>query len=138
MLIHGTIREECTYYLRTRARQGFTVVQTVILSEMNGVNGRSALGEFPLIDGDPTRPNEAYFNRVVEIVDEAKPLLGRGAPARAPGCTRAAAGDRPGRGAWFRLAQTGNCASNSFYGKMYADAQTPTTGPVRLRPLVPE
>src|SRR5262245_22025210 len=43
-LIHATTREECSYYLRTRARQGFTVVQTVVLAEFDGVNSTSALG----------------------------------------------------------------------------------------------
>lgn len=31
-LFHRTTRDECTYYLRTRARQGFTVVQAVALT----------------------------------------------------------------------------------------------------------
>ena len=70
-LIHHTTREETSYYLSTRSRQGFTVIQTVILSEFHGVTQPSALGLFPLLDNDPGRPNPAYFDRVVEIVDEA-------------------------------------------------------------------
>jgi len=70
-LIHRTTREETSYYLQTRARQGFTVIQTVALAEFDGIKEPSALGLKPFIDNDPTRPNEAYFNRVVEIVDEA-------------------------------------------------------------------
>jgi Protein of unknown function (DUF4038)/Putative collagen-binding domain of a collagenase len=70
-LIHGTTREECSYYLHTRARQGYTVVQTVVLSEMDGVRQPSALGDRPFVGEDPLRPNERYFDRVVEIVDEA-------------------------------------------------------------------
>jgi len=70
-LIHSTTREECSYYLHTRAAQGFTVVQAVVLAEFDGLNQASALGERPLLDNDPARPNEKYFNRVVEIVDEA-------------------------------------------------------------------
>ncbi|KAA6456202.1 DUF4038 domain-containing protein [Acidobacteria bacterium AB60] len=70
-LIHHTTREECSYYLKTRAEQGFTVIQTVVLSEFDGVTKPSALGEYPLIDQDPSRPNPKYFDRVVEIVDEA-------------------------------------------------------------------
>ena len=34
-LIHATTRDECSYYLKTRARQGFTVIQTNVLAEMN-------------------------------------------------------------------------------------------------------
>jgi hypothetical protein len=70
-LIHHTTREEASYYLHTRARQGFTVIQTVVLSEFDGVTKLSTLSERPLIDNDPTKPNPAYFDRVVEIVDEA-------------------------------------------------------------------
>jgi len=70
-LIHRTTREEASYYLQTRSQQGFTVIQTVALAEFNGVNERNALGLRPLIDNDPRRPDPAYFDRVVEIVDEA-------------------------------------------------------------------
>ena len=70
-LIHRTTREETSYYLQTRSLQGFTVTQTVALAEFNGVNEPSALGLTPLIENDPRRPNPAYFDRVVEIVDEA-------------------------------------------------------------------
>ena len=51
--------------------QGYTVIQTVVLSEFDGVTQPGALGEKPLIDNDPRRPNPKYFDRVVEIVDEA-------------------------------------------------------------------
>jgi hypothetical protein len=70
-LIHHTTREECSYYLHTRSMQGFTVIQTVVLSEFQGVTTPSALGEKPFVDNDPRRPNERYFDRVAEIVDEA-------------------------------------------------------------------
>jgi hypothetical protein len=70
-LIHHTTREETSYYLHTRSLQGFTVIQTVVLSEFQGVNEASALGLRPLIDNDPRKPNPAYFDRVVEIVDKA-------------------------------------------------------------------
>jgi hypothetical protein len=73
-LIHRTTRDECTYYLRTRARQGFTVVQAVVLAEMDGVNTPNADGQKPFIDGDPLRPNGKYFDRIVEIADEAANL----------------------------------------------------------------
>jgi hypothetical protein len=70
-LIHRTTPEETSYYLATRAQQGFTVIQTVVLSEFNGVTEPSVWGERPLIDNDPLRPNPRYFDRVVAIVDEA-------------------------------------------------------------------
>ncbi len=70
-LIHSTTRDECDYYLRTRARQGFTVIQAVVLAEMDGVKKTSAFGQKPFVDDDPSKPNEAYFDRVVEVVDTA-------------------------------------------------------------------
>jgi hypothetical protein len=70
-LIHRATRDECSYYLATRGRQGFTVIQTVVLAEFDGLNEPDALRQRPFIDNDPLRPNEAYFDRVVEIVDEA-------------------------------------------------------------------
>ena len=73
-LIDATTREECSYYLHTRARQGYTVIQTVVLSEFDGLNKPSALGLRPFLDDDPTRPAEPYFDRVVEIVREAESL----------------------------------------------------------------
>ncbi len=73
-LIHGTTREECSYYLATRARQRFNVIQTVVLAELDGIRKPSALGLAPFRDEDPAKPNEAYFDRVVDIVDEAASL----------------------------------------------------------------
>ena len=73
-LIDATTREECTYYLHARARQGYTVIMTTVLAEFDGVNKPNALGQKPFIDNDPLRPNEAYFNRVVEIVKEAQSI----------------------------------------------------------------
>ena len=73
-LVHSTTREECSYYLRVRARQGFTVIQAVVLAELDGVRKPTALGLLPFEAEDPGRPNRAYFDRVVEIVDEAASL----------------------------------------------------------------
>jgi hypothetical protein len=73
-LIQYSTRDECTYYLRTRARQGFSVIQTVVLAEFGGVKEPTAMGLLPFKDEDPRQPNEAFFNRVGEIVDEAAAL----------------------------------------------------------------
>jgi len=64
-LVHGTTRVEASYYLRTRAGQGFTVIQVVAL----GQTPRG--GMRPFVDDDPARPVDGYFDRLVEIVDEA-------------------------------------------------------------------
>ena len=73
-LIHSTTPDECSYYLQTRARQGFTVIQTVVLAEMNGITKPTATATQPFLGNDPLHPNEEYFNRVVQIVDEAASL----------------------------------------------------------------
>lgn len=69
-LISSTTREECSYYLNTRSRQGYTVIQAVVLAEMDGLN-KSGAGLKPFVDNDPLRPNEDYFDRVVEIINQA-------------------------------------------------------------------
>lgn len=73
-LVNSTTREECSYYLHTRARQGFTVIQMVALPENDSLRRAGPLGLLPFEGTDPTKPNEAYFDRVVEIVDEAAAL----------------------------------------------------------------
>jgi hypothetical protein len=70
-LIHRTTREEAAYYLRERARQGFTVVQTVVLAEFDGLRKPTPEGLLPFENADPARPNPAYFDKVAFIVDEA-------------------------------------------------------------------
>ena len=70
-LVHDTTRSECSYYLHTRAIQGFTIIQTVVLSEFDGLNRPNEFGDRPLFENDPSRPNPSYFKRVAEIVDEA-------------------------------------------------------------------
>ncbi|HWA29406.1 MAG TPA: glycoside hydrolase family 140 protein [Lacunisphaera sp.] len=73
-LVHRTTRDECSYYLRTRARQGFNVIQVNVLAEMSGLRQPTPEGLRPFADDDPARPNEAYFDRVVQVVDEAGAL----------------------------------------------------------------
>ena len=70
-LIHSTTRDECSYYLQTRGAQGFNTIQTVVLAELEGIRTPTPSGLQPFEDGDPTRPSEAYFDRVVHIVEEA-------------------------------------------------------------------
>jgi hypothetical protein len=73
-LVHSTTREECTYYLHTRARQGFDVIQTVALPENDSLRQASAIGLLPFAGLDPAAPNDRYFTRLDEIVDEAASL----------------------------------------------------------------
>lgn len=55
-LFHRLRREEAVHYLRTRASQGFTVIQAVALAELDGLTEGNAYGALPLVEKDPTRP----------------------------------------------------------------------------------
>ena len=70
-LFHRLTKEEADEYLKRRAAQGFTVIQAVVLAEMDGLHTPNAYGDKPLIDDDPTKPNEAYFKQVDYVVDKA-------------------------------------------------------------------
>jgi hypothetical protein len=73
-LFHKLNREEATEYLENRKEKGFTVIQAVVLAELNGLKTPNPYGEVPLIDLDPTKPNEKYFEHVDFIVDKAEEL----------------------------------------------------------------
>ena len=66
-MIHRLNKEEIRHYLEDRAHKGFTVIQTVILAELNGIDTPNVYGHLPLIDQDPTKLNEPYF----ELIDYA-------------------------------------------------------------------
>jgi len=73
-LFHKLNREEATEYLKNRADKGFTVIQAVVLAELDGLRTPNAYGELPLINLDPTQPNEKYFEHVDFIVNKAEEL----------------------------------------------------------------
>lgn len=73
-LFHKLNREEATEYLKKRAEQGFTVIQAVVLAENDGLRVPNAYGEVPLIDLNPSKPNEKYFQHVDFIVNKAQEL----------------------------------------------------------------
>jgi hypothetical protein len=73
-LFHRLDRQEAGRYLENRADKGFTVIQAVVLAELDGLNTPNALGDTPLINNDPTQPNEAYFEHVDFIVNRAEAL----------------------------------------------------------------
>jgi len=73
-LFHRLNREDAEIYLKNRASLGFTVVQAVVLAELDGLNDPNPYGERPLLDNDPTRPNERYFAHVDWIVRRANAL----------------------------------------------------------------
>jgi hypothetical protein len=73
-LFHRLNREEAERYLQNRAAQDFTVVQAVVLAELDGLHTPNPYGHTPLSDDDPSKPNEAYFQHVDWIVNLAKDL----------------------------------------------------------------
>ncbi len=76
-LFHRLDRKEADLYLRDRARKGFTVIQAVVLAELDGLNTANAYGFLPLIDQDPTRPDigpgprDDYWDHVDYVVNRA-------------------------------------------------------------------
>lgn len=70
-LFHRLRREEADIYIRDRSAKGFTVVQAVVLAELDGLVIPNPYGDLPLKDNDPTRPNESYFEHVDYIVETA-------------------------------------------------------------------
>ena len=76
-LFHRLNREEAIRYLDNRAANGFTVIQTVALAELDGLKVPNPYGHLPLIDNDPTNPSlqdgpdNDYWDHVDFIVREA-------------------------------------------------------------------
>lgn len=73
-LFHRLNREEADFYLENRAEKGFSVIQAVVLAELDGLKTPNRYGDVPLIDMDPAKPNEAYFEHVDYIVEKAESL----------------------------------------------------------------
>ncbi|OWA34130.1 hypothetical protein B9G55_17560 [Saccharibacillus sp. O16] len=80
-LLHRLSGEDAEHYLRTRAEQGFTVVQAVLLAELDGVKTPNAGGRLPLLTGgdglpDPARPDlegpDSYWDHVDALFDLAE------------------------------------------------------------------
>ncbi len=70
-LFHRLSREEADKYLKDRADKGFTVIQAVVLAELEGLQDPNPYGELPLENFDPTKPREAYFQHVDYIINKA-------------------------------------------------------------------
>lgn len=71
-LFHRLTLEEATYYLNNRVAKGFTVIQAVALAELGGIDVPNAYGDLPLINDNPSTPNEDYFRHVDAIVQYAE------------------------------------------------------------------
>lgn len=73
-LFHRCTLEEAEHYLLDRAAKGYTVIQAVVLAEIDGLHVPNMRGDTPLLDDDPTRPNEAYFAHIDAVVALAAAL----------------------------------------------------------------
>lgn len=73
-LIHRLDKEEIDYFLTDRKSKGFTIIQTVILAELDGLNTPNAYGNKPLIDNNPEKINEKYFELVDYVLMKANEL----------------------------------------------------------------
>jgi hypothetical protein len=67
-LFHRLNLAEIRQYFANRQAKGFTVIQAVLLGEVDGLNTPNTNGDRPFIDNDPTRPVESYFAFVDEVV----------------------------------------------------------------------
>jgi hypothetical protein len=70
-LLHRLNRYDTERYFKRRSEQGFTVIQTVVLAETDGLHTPNANGDLPLIQDDPLKPNEPYFRYLDTIIDLA-------------------------------------------------------------------
>ncbi|MEQ9286906.1 MAG: glycoside hydrolase family 140 protein [Cyclobacteriaceae bacterium] len=73
-LLHRCDRDEIDNYLEKRASQGFNVVQTVVLAELDGLNTPNPYGNIPIKENNPLYPNEDYFQHVDYAIDKASTL----------------------------------------------------------------
>ena len=71
---HRLNREEVDHYLQVRADQGFTVIQAMILVRHAMFEIPNRYGHLSLIEKDPTRPNELFFEHVDYVINKAESL----------------------------------------------------------------
>ena len=72
-LLYKTTREDADLYLQNRKKKGFTVVMPVLLRRKDTTT-RNVYGDMPLVDWDPTQPNEAFFEYVDYVLKMAEEL----------------------------------------------------------------
>jgi hypothetical protein len=63
--------EDVEVYLQDRIAKGFTVIQAYLL---RGLKVKNPYGHTPLIDKDPTRPNEAFYANIDHVINRANEL----------------------------------------------------------------
>jgi hypothetical protein len=73
-MLHRLDRQEMEHYMRDRAGKGFTVIQTVIVSEIDGLTFPNREGNLPFKDFSPEEPVENYFALVDYAVAQAEQM----------------------------------------------------------------
>jgi len=71
-LFHRLKKEEIKQYLENRRRKGFNVIQAVVLAEFDGLKKPNQYGDIPLLNMDPAKPNEKYFEFIDTVVKMAR------------------------------------------------------------------
>ena len=71
-LFHRLTKSETEKYLENRRQKGFTVIQAVVLAELDGLNTPNAEGNKPLINNNPETPNPKYFEHIDWVVKKAE------------------------------------------------------------------
>src|SRR5262249_8313780 len=77
LLFQRLNQREVEDYLQDRAGKGFTVIQAYVLRGLGKKHpdgNSSLLDATPLLDRDPTRPNEEFFKNVDYVVNRANEL----------------------------------------------------------------
>ncbi|WP_295771621.1 DUF4038 domain-containing protein [uncultured Mucilaginibacter sp.] len=73
-LFHKLSDDEADHYLETRAKQGFTVIQAVIISEDSGLTKPDVYGHLPFTRLSPLKPNDAFFKHIDHVINKAASL----------------------------------------------------------------
>ncbi|MES2830347.1 MAG: glycoside hydrolase family 140 protein [Bacteroidota bacterium] len=63
-LFHRLTLADAELYMENRKQRGFTVLQAVVLAELDGIDEPNAFGHKPMQGHDPDKLNEAYFKDV--------------------------------------------------------------------------
>lgn len=74
LLFHRLTPSEVERYLEDRATKGFTVLQVMMVGTDDEFKVSDSVGGMAFEEGDPGRPNEAYFRRVDAIVAKANSM----------------------------------------------------------------
>jgi len=64
LLLYRLDRKESESYLRTRAKQGYTVIKVMGLEEFGELKAPNRNGDLPLLNLDPATPNPKFFDHM--------------------------------------------------------------------------